>query len=197
MGVLWKQFWRPAREKDRVDEEASGRHPVHRSELHVAHGAGVYSPARRVLTILVPLLIKDLVFSKALVLASIGGLDDNTQYYFLEAALVSIAGEQNHELYRKKIPPHSGGICFSRLTRCHLKDARAKTCPAFRDPCLTAGRPYNGTRLRELCWSGGREILTLSTNVIEIGSNDVYFWLGADRQGGHRTRSRPRVSGEL
>jgi hypothetical protein len=38
-------------------------------------------------SVLVPLLIKDLVFSKALVLASIGGLDDNTQYYFLEAAL--------------------------------------------------------------------------------------------------------------
>jgi hypothetical protein len=39
------------------------------------------------LRMLVPLLIKDLVFSNALVLASIGTLDDKTQYYFLEAAL--------------------------------------------------------------------------------------------------------------
>ena len=37
---------------------------------------------------LVPLLIRDLVFRKALVLASIGELAVQTQYYFLEAALV-------------------------------------------------------------------------------------------------------------
>jgi polyferredoxin len=37
---------------------------------------------------LVPLLTRDLVFSNALVLASIGSLDGKTQYYFLEAALV-------------------------------------------------------------------------------------------------------------
>jgi len=37
---------------------------------------------------LVPLLIRDLVFRKAVVPASIGGIGLKTQYHFLEAALV-------------------------------------------------------------------------------------------------------------
>jgi hypothetical protein len=50
--------------------------------------------------LLVPLLIEDLVFSKALVLASIGTLDDKTQYYFLSEGLLRrkrhwLAGEES------------------------------------------------------------------------------------------------------